>query len=155
MAGRSQVLKSSQAYAALPVGGKLVLKVIEVLAGRGAIAITLDRLMERCDLCRSSVRCGIRQIEELNFVTIEVGHRRASLFKLSDSWKSVDANEAARRVGRARLPTPPRASSAPPKPVRQVKAPVEQPRTVGGGVPSMPAVAWRGCSGPLRGPIKP
>ena len=56
-----------------------------------------------------------------------MGPRRVNVFRLSDGWRGLDMDEAKRRVKLARLPTPPRASSMPPKPVRQVKVPVERP----------------------------
>ncbi len=65
-----------------------------------------------------------------------MGPRRVNVFRLSDGWRGLDMDEAKRRVKLARLPTPPRASM-PPKPVRQVKVPVERPRTVR-RVPSLP-----------------
>jgi hypothetical protein len=71
------------------------------------------------------------------WIRITIGPRRVSVFRLADGWKSLDADEAKRRVAQARLPMPPRASSVPPKPVRQVRAPVERPRTMR-RVPSLP-----------------
>ena len=67
-----------------------------------------------------------------------MGPRRVNVFRLSDGCRGLDMDEAKRRVKLARLPTPPRTSSMPPKPVRQVKVPVERPRTVR-RVPSLPA----------------
>ena len=64
MAGRSE-LQKSPAFAALCVGGKQVLKVVEDEVRRGGSAISIDGFMERADLCRSSVRRGIRQCEVL------------------------------------------------------------------------------------------
>ena len=76
--------------------------------------------------------------------TVSMGPRRVNVFWLSDGWRGLDMDEAKRRVKLARLPTPPRQISAPPKPVRQaqVEQPVEQPPPR--AVPSMPAVAWIG-----------
>jgi hypothetical protein len=140
MAGRSEAQKSP-AFAALSVGGQRVLKVIEQ-AGRDGVAISLDQFMERADLCRSSVRRGIRQCELVGFVTVSIGARRCSVFALADGWRRLDAGEAKRRMKLAKEPTPPRATSAPSKPVRQAKArvEVEQPRVV--RQPSMPRLAW-------------
>jgi hypothetical protein len=140
MAGRPEVLRSA-AYAVLSASGKQVVKVIEEEVRRGAVAITLDELMDRADLCRSSVRRGVRQCEVLGFVSVTMGFRRVGQFQLSDGGRAIDANEAERLAKQARLPTPPRASNVPPKPVRQVKAPVERPRTVG-RVPSLPTMPW-------------
>ena len=67
-----------------------------------------------------------------------MGPRRVNVFRLSDGCRGLDMDEAKRRVKLARLPTLPRASSMPPKPVRQVEVPVERPRTVR-RVPSLPA----------------
>jgi hypothetical protein len=72
--------------------------------------------------------------------TVSMGPRRVNVFRLSDGCRGLDMDEAKRRVKLARLPTPPRASSMPPKPVRQVKVPVERPRTVR-RVPSL--LAWQ------------
>jgi hypothetical protein len=141
MAGRSEVQRSA-ADAALCVGGQRVLKVIEEEVRGGGSAITLDQLMDRADLCRSSVRRGIRQCELVGFIAVAMGPRRVNLFKLSDGWKSLDAAEAKRRMKLAKEPTPPRQISAPPKPVRQARVEVEQPPPR--AVPSMPVVAWIG-----------
>ena len=143
MAGRSQVQRSA-AYLALSDGGGRVLDAVEQLAGRGAVAITLEQLMELTDLCRSSVRRGVRQCEALGFIAVTMGPRRTSQFQLSDGWKSLDADGAARLVKQARLPTPPRARTAPPKPVRQAKVRVEVEQPPPPRQPSMPVVAWIG-----------
>jgi hypothetical protein len=90
MAGRSEAQKSP-AFAALSVGGQRVLKVIEQ-AGRDGVAISLDQFMERADLCRSSVRRGIRQCELVGFVTVSIGARRCSVFALADGWRRLDAD---------------------------------------------------------------
>jgi hypothetical protein len=141
MVGRPEAQRSA-AYGALSVGGKLVLKVIEDDVRRGSGAITLDRLMEQRDLCRSSVRRGIRQCEALGFVSVSMGFRRVGQFQLSDRWRALDADEAARLVKLAKSKTPPRATSAPPKPVRPVKARVEVEQPPPPRQPSMPVVAW-------------
>jgi hypothetical protein len=70
-----------------------------------------------------------------------MGPRRVSAFQFADGWRGLHADEAKRRVAQARLTTPPCASSVPPKPVRQVKAPVERLRTVR-RVPSLPTMPW-------------
>jgi hypothetical protein len=143
MADRSE-LQKSEAYRALSEGGRRVLDAVEQLAGRGAVAITFQQLMELTDLCRSSVRRGVRQCEALNFIVVALGPRRTSQFQLTDGWKSLDADEAARLVKQARWPTPPRPRSAPPKPVRHAKVPVEVEQPPPPRQPSMPVVAWIG-----------
>jgi hypothetical protein len=143
MAGRSE-LQKSPAFAALSDSGKRVLQVIEQ-AGRGAVAISLEQFMD-ADMRRSAARYGIRQCEELGLIAVTMGPRRVNQFALADGWRDLEtAGEAARLVKLARLPTPPRASSAPPRAVKQAKArvEVEQPPTVR-QVPSMPTVAWIG-----------
>jgi hypothetical protein len=141
MAGRSHVLRSP-AYLALSASGKKVLNLIEQEIGHGCAAISLDQFMDT-GMCRSAARYGIKQCEALGFVAITTGARRVSLFKLTDGWRALGADEAARRIKQARLPTPPRASRVPPKPVRQVKAPVEPPRTMQRRVPSLPTMPWQ------------
>jgi hypothetical protein len=140
MAGRSQ----SPAYLALSEGGRRVLQVIEQRAGRGSAEVSLDCFMDATGLCRSSVRHAIKLIERLGFIAISTEHRRVNQFALSGHWRELDEVEARRRIAMARLPTPPRQTSAPPRAARPVKAvhPVEQsppPRQ-----PSMPVVAWLG-----------
>ena len=92
---------------------------------------------------RCSVRRGLRLAEELGFISVAVGPRHNHEFRLVDDWRDVDADEAKRRVKQARLPTPPRPRSVPPKPVRPVKVKVEVERPPP-RQPSMPAVAWLG-----------
>jgi hypothetical protein len=143
MAGRSEVQRSA-AYAALSVSGKTVLKVIEEEVRRGGGAITLDQFMD-VDMSRSAARYGIRQCEELGFIAVSMGPRHNNLFKLADGWRGLSADEAARRVKQARLPTPPRQTGAPPRAVRPVKVrvEVEQP-AVERRAPSLPQVQWLG-----------
>jgi hypothetical protein len=144
MADRSQ----SPAFAALSASGRKVLHAVEKQAGRGAVAITLDEFMEHTALCRSAVRHGIRQCELLSFVVVSTGHRRVNQFALAGGWRELDAGEAARLAKQVRLPTPPRASSAPPRAVRQVKrrakVPVEVEQPPPPRQPSMPVVQWIG-----------
>jgi hypothetical protein len=77
----------------------------------------------------------------LDFVAISMGPRRVSALQFMYGWRGLHADEAKRRVAQARLTTPPRASSALPKPVRQVKATVERLLTVR-WVPSLPTMPW-------------
>jgi hypothetical protein len=118
MAGRSELQKSA-AYWALSNGGRKVLHAVEQQAGRGAVAITFEQLMEESGLCRSSVRYGVKQAQLLGFIAVSMGPRRTNEFKLTDGWRGLSADEAKRRVAQARLPTPSRESSAPPRAVRQ------------------------------------
>jgi hypothetical protein len=148
VADRSQVLRSSAAYAALGEGGQRVLKVIEEEVRRGGSAISLDDLVDATGSCRSSVRRGIRQVEALGFLTVAMTARHANQFALSDGWREVDtADEAKRLLKLAKLPTPPRARTVPPKRVRPVKVEVEverppvEPQRY---APSLPTLAWLG-----------
>jgi hypothetical protein len=141
MAGRE--VQRSAAYRALSDGGQRVLKVIEDEVRRGGSAISLDTLMDATGLCRSSVRRGIRQCELVEFIAVSMGPRHNNLFKLADGWRNVDkADEAKRRIKQAKLPTPPRQISAPPRAVRPVKARVEVEQPPPRAAPSMPVVAW-------------
>jgi hypothetical protein len=63
MADRSEVQKSA-AYAALSVGGKRVLHVLEQEVGHDGVAISLGCFMER-GMCRAAARYGIKQVELL------------------------------------------------------------------------------------------
>ena len=118
-------------------------RVIEQKAGRGAVAISLDTFMGETGLGRCSVRRSVRLAEELGFISVAVGPRHNHEFRLTDDWRDVDADEAKRRVAQARLPTPPRPRTAPPKPVRQAKVEVEriEPQRY---TPSLPQVQWLG-----------
>jgi hypothetical protein len=142
MAGRSE-LQRSPAYRALSDGGVEVLHAVEEQAARGSVAISLERLAELTDLCRSSTRQAIRLCETLGLISVTAGPRRVNEFALANGWRAVDQIEAKRRLQLPRLRTPPRQSSAPPRAVRQAKArveePVEQPQP---RQPSMPVVAW-------------
>jgi hypothetical protein len=87
-------------------GGRKVLHAVEQQAGRGAVAITFEQLMEESGLCRSSVRYGVKQAQLLGFIAVSMGPRRTNEFKLTDGWRGLSADEAKRRVAQARLPTP-------------------------------------------------
>jgi hypothetical protein len=168
MADRS--MRKSPVFAALTASGRKVLTVIERQVWRGGGAISLALLMERADLCRSSVRHGVRLLVELGFIEVALGPRRVSVFSLSARWRSVDAASAVRLAKRARSPSPPRPPSEPPKPVeptspreepstnarrkqlgvRPVKVEVEPPTPP--RQPSMPVLAWlQRSSSPRRG----
>ena len=69
MADRSEVQKSA-AYAALSVGGKRVLHVLEQEVGHDGVAISLGCFMER-GMCRAAARYGIKQVELLGFVMLK------------------------------------------------------------------------------------
>ena len=136
-------VERSAAYRALGFSGAKVLKVIEQEVRRGVSAVSLDTLAGETGLCRSSARRGVRLAEVLGFLTVIMGVRHNSLYQLSDGWRSVGEDEAARRVKLARLPTPPRERIAPPKPATQakVRVEVEQPQRY---TPSLPQVQWLG-----------
>lgn len=140
MAGRA--VERSAAFAALSVGGRKVLKVIEEEVRRGAVALSLDDLMGESGLCRSAVRYGVKQAQLLGFIAISVGHRRVNQFALSDHWRELDEDEAKRLVAKARSPTPQRPRTVPPKPVKRARIEVEQPPPP--RQPSLPTVAWLG-----------
>lgn len=141
MAG-SEVRKSP-AFGVLSVGGRKVLRAVADEVRRGGSAISLDTLMGETDLCRSSVRRGIKQAEALGLISVTMGPRHNNLFQLSDGWRAIDAGEAARLAKLSRLPTPPRATSVPPRAVKTAKVPVaevvEQPQRY---TPSLPQLRW-------------
>ena len=140
MAGRA--VERSAAFAALSVGGRKVLKVIEEEVRRGAVALSLDDLMGESGLCRSAVRYGVKQAQLLGFIAISVGHRRVNQFALSDHWRELDEDEAKRLVAKARSPTPQRPRTVPPKPVKRARIEVEQPRPAASAVIANGGVAW-------------
>ena len=73
----------------------------------------------RHGIARKSVLFGLRLLDRLGFVRIEIGPRRANAFTLLDDRRALDADEAARRVNLAREPLPRRAANVvPPKPVK-------------------------------------
>lgn len=139
-------LLHSAAYRALTDSGKRVLSIIENVLSRtgNGTAISLGQFTA-LGLCRTAARYGVRQCERLGFVTVEVGPRQVHVFSMADGWKSIDADEAERRMALAHQPPARRAriSTArvePPKPVR-VPKPVERPRAVR-RVPSLPRMSW-------------
>jgi hypothetical protein len=139
-------VEGSAAYGALSDSGKAVLHVIERRAGHGVVAISLEAIGDATDLSRSAIRHGIRRAEALGFISVTLGPRHNNQFQISDGWRDVEtADEAARRMKLAKEPTPPRPASAPPKPVRQVKARIEvEQQPVVRQVPSLATVQWLG-----------
>jgi hypothetical protein len=95
MADRSEVQKSA-VYAALSVGGKRVLHVLEQEVGHDGVAISLGCFMER-GMCRAAARYGIKQVELLGFVMLK-------------AYLGADRADDARRLLIVRRP---RASAAP------------------------------------------
>ena len=94
MADRSEVQKSA-AYAALSVGGKRVLHVLEQEVGHDGVAISLGCFMER-GMCRAAARYGIKQVELLGVML--------------KAYLGADRADDARRLLSVRRP---RASAAP------------------------------------------
>jgi len=87
--------------------------VIEEEVGHDGVAISLNHFMSR-GMCRAAARNGIKQCELVGFAIISLGPRRVGLFRLSDDWRALDADQA-------RLPMPPRESGVPPKPPKPVE----------------------------------
>ena len=141
---RSAVLQSP-AYAALTPSGKRCLHLIEDEVARSGGAARIPRKgFMAVGISKAAVSFGIKQCERLGFVNVTVGLRHANVFVLLDDWRSLDADEAARRVKLARLPKPPRvAAPKPPKPTpasKPVKA--EPPRMIERRVPSLPRLSF-------------
>ena len=112
---------------------------------RAARTASISRVaIERTGVSRASVNFGLKQIVQCGFVTISVGRRHINTFRFADDWKSLDADEAKRRVALAKLPKPPVARALPPKPVKPPKPPkVERPRYSQRRMPSLPSMPWR------------
>jgi hypothetical protein len=100
-----------------------------------------------------AARNGVRQVRALGFVTVTAGRRRVRLFSLTDQWRAINAEEAARRVMLTRQPQhasspTPTPTAKPPQPVKPPKVSraeqrareraEQQPRQV----PSMPRLSW-------------
>jgi hypothetical protein len=67
----------------------------------------IARRMTRASACN-----GVKQLAALGFVYVEIGKCRTNTFTLCDDWKSIDADEAKRRMAIARLPKPQKASGS-------------------------------------------
>ena len=95
----------SAAYAAMTLAGRRVLPFVEhqIEQHGDGIALSLSDLMAHGGGCRSAIRYGVRQLQQLGFVTIGQGPRRVHVFSLAGGWRSLDADEAARRVATARV----------------------------------------------------
>ena len=105
--------ESSPAYAAMTPCGRACLRLIEGEIERHGGTASISRVaIERTGVSRASVNFGLKQIVQCGFVTISVGRRHINTFRLADDWKSLDADEAKRRVALAKLPKPPVARSA-------------------------------------------
>jgi hypothetical protein len=114
----------SAAYAAMTPCGKTCLHLIEGEIERHGGTASISRVaIERTGVSRASVNFGLKQIVQCGFMTISVGRRHINTFRLADDWKSLDADEAKRRVALAKLPKPPVARALPPKPVKPPKPP--------------------------------
>ena len=138
--------EQSAAYAALTPAGRRALHLIEGEVERGGGTAAISHVdIERPGLSRASVNFGLKQLGLLEFVTISVGCRRINTFVLADGWRSLDADEAKRRVVLARLPKPQRPSSKPPKPVKASKPepkPMTVERVMQRRMPSLPTMPW-------------
>ena len=95
---RSEVLQSA-AYAALKPSGKGALHVIEDALSRSGdgVAISLNQFLA-LGLCRTAARYGVKQCERVGLVTVNTGPGRVHVFMMADGWKSISADEAARRM---------------------------------------------------------
>jgi hypothetical protein len=126
MAECSGAVLQSAAYAAL--SGRRALAIIEdALSQHGdRVAVSLTQFLAR-GLCKSATRYGVRQLQQLGFVTIGQGPRQIHLFARADGWRELDA-DAAQRLMKL---VAPRARSKPPQRVMmRPEKPVEQPRAM-------------------------
>jgi len=140
---RSEVLQSA-AYAALKPSGKRALHVIEDALSRSGdgVAISLNQFLA-LGLCPTAARYGVKQCERVGLVTVNTGPRRVHVFMMADGWKSISADEAARRMALARQPMQRAKPVKPPKLVKVPKpVPVEPPRTMRRQVPSLPRLSF-------------
>jgi hypothetical protein len=84
---------------------------------------------------------GTRQLAAYGFVVVEFGKRRVGKFTLSNRWRTIDMDAAARLKPQARLPGPSRRKPVATKSVKSVRhVLVEPPRRVPRPTPSLPVL---------------
>jgi DNA-binding MarR family transcriptional regulator len=140
-------MSESPAHKALSRGGA---RILDEIAGEierdssGAAVLSFNDLAARCNLTRIAVRVAVKRLVALGFIKIGFGPRRISVFRLTNGWRAIDTDMAARLVREARavkLLRPERLTAPRPKAVQPAKvqpAPVE-PRAR--RQPSLPRLA--------------
>jgi hypothetical protein len=89
--------RESPAYRVLSSGGVRALAVIEAqIRGRDCCKISREEFGRLDSLSRSAMSFAVAQLTVLGFVTVEVGPRNCHIFRLSEVWRTVDADQAAR-----------------------------------------------------------
>ena len=122
MAGRSEVRKSP-AFGVLSVGGRKVLRVVADEAGAAAVAISLDTLMGETTF--ADRRCGGASSRPRRLASsASPWGRAASIFSSSATAGGNRRGRSSAAGELSRLPTPPRATSVPPRAVKTAKVPV-------------------------------
>ena len=96
--------------------------------------LTFNQILRRCDMSRSACAAGLRQIEMLGFVSVEMGSapKFTRTLKLVDRWQNFSADEAERLRLKAKLPMAETKRAA----VQAVAPRVRH-------TPSLPVLHWR------------
>ena len=117
--------EGSPAFQALTPSGKRALRLIaDEVTRKGGGAVTLSRShFTARGMGKVSVTFAVKQLRLTGFVVIELGERRATVFRLIDRWRALDAHEAARRLRQARLPMARPAEAEPVKPPKPAPTP--------------------------------
>jgi hypothetical protein len=93
----------------------------------------------------------LKQLDALGWIEITRGPRAGNVFRLSNRWRAIDADEAARLVRSARKAMPQRRHERRREPVQPPPQPVPEPVETDAPVqfmaerkPSLPTLAWLG-----------
>jgi hypothetical protein len=102
--------ENSPAYRVLSPNARRALDAIERAIGDGgAVQISRGSFHAEHEVRSGSYRGVIRQLASLGLVDIERGApRRVNVFRISERWRGIDADEARRLRALVRPPTPQR-----------------------------------------------
>ena len=143
---------NSPAYAALTKSTRKVLGAIEAAIGdKASAAVTYSDLMFTHHIGRPSISKGLKALDALGMIDIEPGPRAGNVFRLSNRWRTINANEAARLSREARKLLPQRRHERRRVPVQPPPQQVIEPVATDGPVPfmerrppSLPPLNWLG-----------
>jgi hypothetical protein len=138
---------SSAAYAALSKTARRMLGVIQKAIGKdGSAAISFTDFMFTHRIGRPSISKGLKQLDALGMIEIARGPRAGNVFRLSNRWRAINADEAARLAREARTVLPQRRHEKRREPVQPLQpvpeTHVEPVPFMAERKPSLPTLAW-------------
>lgn len=131
----------AELLAALPRAAQRLFEAVErtISDGGGPVGLSYDDFTGTHGVDRKSLPPSLRMLRSVGLVEVEIGARGIGVYSISDCWRSIDAEQAARLIEVARQPQPQGARSSRPPKVKQAKT--VKVRRRARAVPSLPVLS--------------